>query len=256
MSTDTDEHAEPTPARVRDRLDRVTDPELDTSIVELGYVDEARVDGDEAFVAFTLPTAWCSPAFAWMMATDARDEVEALPGVARARVELREHMHDEAITRGVNERLTFGETFPDADGGVAAVRAELDDKARIARQHAATGCLLDAGLSGDQIARLTLDDLEVGEDRAHVWVDDGALAVSVEAGPVADYLDKARAVDLFADGDRLFRTPDGDPVAPDEFDLVRKRTRLARVNMGGQGTVCDALNEARRADDRPPLSSD
>jgi metal-sulfur cluster biosynthetic enzyme len=254
MSADTADG--PTASAVRERLDRVTDPELDTSIVELGYVDEVRVEGHEAVVAFTLPTAWCSPAFAWMMAVDARDEAEALPGVDRARVELREHMHDEAISRGVTERQTFGEAFPDADGGIAAGRAKLDDKARIARQHEATGALLDAGLSGDQIARLTLDDVSVDEDRAHVWVDDGALAVSVDADPVADYLEKARAVDLFDDDDALFRTPEGERVDPEEFDLVRKRTRLARVNMGGQGSVCDALHEARRADDRPPLSSD
>ncbi|MFC7136366.1 iron-sulfur cluster assembly protein [Halobaculum litoreum] len=78
-----------TPAAVRERLDRVTDPELDTSIVELDYIEDIRItadadaDGDAVFVAFTLPTAWCSPAFAWMMAGDARDAVASLPGSRR-----------------------------------------------------------------------------------------------------------------------------------------------------------------------------
>jgi len=246
-----------TEAAVRERLDRVTDPELDTSIVELEYIDEIRIDGDEVRVAFTLPTAWCSPAFAWMMATDARDEVEALPGVARATVDLREHMHEAEINRGVNERLSFGEAFPDADGSVAPVRAELDEKARIARQHDATGALLDAGLDGDQIVELTRSalDIDADGDHARVWLRDGGLAVTVDAEPLARYLEKAAATGLLDDDhDELFRTPEGEPVAPEQFETVRHRTRLAGVNMSGQGSVCDALHESRRAEDRPPLS--
>jgi len=244
-----------TERQVRERLDRVTDPELDTSIVELEYIDAIRIDGDEVHVAFTLPTAWCSPAFAWMMATDARDEVEALPGVTRTTVELHEHMHETEINRGVNERLPFGEAFPDADGDVAPVRAELDEKARLARQHDATGTLLDAGLGGDQIVSLTREDLAFDDGRARVWVRDGALAVTVDADPLERYLEKARATGLVDDGHpELFRTPEGDPIDSESFELVRHRTRSAGVNMSGQGSVCDALHEARQADGRPPLS--
>jgi len=244
-----------TEAAVRERLDRVTDPELDTSIVELAYIDEVRIEGSEVRVAFTLPTAWCSPAFAWMMATDARDEVEALPGVARATVDLREHMHEDEINRGVNERLPFGEAFPDADGSVEPVRAELDEKARIARQHDATGALLDAGLDGDQIVTLAREDLDLDGGRATVWCRDGDLAVTVDADPLARYLEKAAATGrLDDDHAELFRTPEGEPIDPEEFETVRHRTRLAGVNMSGQGSVCDALHESRRAEDRPPLS--
>ncbi|MFC7097968.1 metal-sulfur cluster assembly factor [Halobaculum marinum] len=256
---------ETTPAAVRERLDRVTDPELDTSIVELDYVEEIRItaaadgDGDAVFVAFTLPTAWCSPAFAWMMAGDARDEVASLPTVADVDVELREHMHEREINRGINEGLPFGEAFPDADGDVAPVRAELDRKARIARQHDATGALLDAGLTGDQIAALTPEDVrfdETTDGTVPVWVRDGAVAVAVAVDPLVRYREKAAATGLLDDDhDELFRTPEGDPIDPDDFEVVRQRTRLAGVNMGGQGTVCDALNDARHAEDRPPLST-
>jgi metal-sulfur cluster biosynthetic enzyme len=256
MSTDSfDPDEGVTETQVRERLDRVTDPELDTSIVELEYIDAVRIDGGEARVAMTLPTAWCSPAFAWMMTTDARDEVESLPGVERARIELREHMHEREINHGVNERLSFGEAFPDADGSVEPVRAELDEKARIARQHDATGALVDAGLDGEQIVTLTREDVTVEDGRAHVWCRDGGLAVVVDADPLERYLEKARATGLLDDGHReLFRTPEGDPIDPAQFETVRHRTRLAGVNMSGQGSVCDALHESRRADDRPPLS--
>jgi metal-sulfur cluster biosynthetic enzyme len=253
MSTDTRDAV--TEAAVRERLDRVTDPELDTSIVELEYIDGIRIDGGEVSVAMTLPTAWCSPAFAWMMTTDARDEVEGLPGVTRARIELREHMHEREINRGVNERLSFGEAFPDADGSVAPVRAELDEKARVARQHDATGALLDAGLDGEQVVALAHSDIEFDGDRARVWLRDGALAVDADADPLERYLEKAEATGLLDDDhDELFRTPEGAPIDPAQFETVRHRTRLAGVNMSGQGSVCDALHESRRAEDRPPLS--
>lgn len=244
--------------RARRRLRRVTDPELDESVVDLGYVDEVAVEGDRVSVSFTLPTAWCSPAFAWMMATDIRDELEALPGVASARVTLRDHMHAEEITDGVNARRSFPETFPDAEDGVSDVRATLDDKARLARQHDAVGALLDAGLTPSQIVSLTPGDLrgldapeadaEERPERLVVPLRDDAVHVHVEAEPLARYLRKARETEfLGAADDPLFGTPEGDPLTREAFDRVRDRTRLAKVNMGGQGDVCDALNEARRA---------
>ncbi|MFC4540869.1 iron-sulfur cluster assembly protein [Halosolutus amylolyticus] len=248
----------PDRAAVRDRLDRVTDPELDRSIVELEYVDAIEVDGDRVTVRFTLPTAWCSPAFAWMMAIDARDEVETLPNVADARIVLREHMHEREITRGVNQRLSFAEAFPDADGDVAAVRVELDRKARIARQYDAIEALLEAGLGPGTIVDLTVADLDRPADRAAVSAADDdaeripiavqgeAVVVPVPAVPLDRYLEKARTTGVVSDSDDvLFRTPEGDPIDAGSFDLVHRRGRLAKVNMSSQGGICDGLREAR-----------
>lgn len=245
----------PTQEAVRERLRRVTDPELDESIVDLEYVDEIRLASGRVHVTFTLPTAWCSPAFAWMMASDARDEVESLEGVARCTVRLREHVHDVEITEGVNRGRSFGEVFPDADGGVADIRTTLDEKARLARQYAAVDALRDAGLTDDQIRTLTPDDVAVEGDAASVTLADGAFCVPVDPDPLVAYRRIARTTGLL-DDDRpeLFRTPDGDPIPTDRFDLVYHRARLASVNVTGQGSVCDALNRARHAPGRPPLS--
>lgn len=241
---------------VRDRLDRVTDPELDESIVQLDYVDEISVENRQVRVAFTLPTAWCSPAFAWMMATDAREEVEALPSVDRARIQLREHMHETEITKGVNEGLAFAEVFPDADGGVIEVRATLDAKARLARQYDAVEALLEAGLTTEQIVNLEFADLWLDKP-AVAFVRGHSVGVSVPVEPLDRYLVKARETGLVSDAHpELFRTPEGDPIPTNRFEIVHKRCRLATVNMGGQESVCDALNEARRAEERPPLSPD
>ncbi|MFA9416198.1 iron-sulfur cluster assembly protein [Natrinema sp. HArc-T2] len=258
MSTQTSDGSAPTRATVRDRLDRVTDPELDRSIVALEYVDAIEIDGGHVGVDLTLPTAWCSPAFAWMMAVDARDEIESLPSVEEARITLHEHMHETEINRGVNERLSFAEAFPDADGDVAAVRAELDDKARVARQYDAVEALLEAGLDAEAIVDIRLRALELadGAESAAVYVSDRSFAVAVPAAPLERYLEKARETGLVsAPDDRLFRTPEGEPIDPDSFELVHRRGRLAQVNMSSQGGICDGLREVRegrlerRADD-------
>jgi len=244
----------PSVPAVRERLDRVTDPELDESIVALDYVDDITVEGQQVTVAFTLPTAWCSPAFAWMMATDAREEVETLPEVDRATIRLQEHIHDTEITEGVNQGQSFEDVFPDADGGVAAVRATLDEKARLARQYDAFEALLDAGLDPADIVRLERSDVQLGETPA-VYIQD--IGITVPRDPLEDYLEKAAETDVISD-DRpvLFRGPEGVPIDPDTFETVHRRCRLATVNMGGQGSLCDALNDARKAADRPPLSPD
>jgi len=237
-------------AAVRDRLDRAEDPELARSIVDLDYIDSIDIDGGRVEVRFTLPTAWCSPAFAWMMATDARDEVEALDWVRESRIELCDHMHGEEITTGVNAGDSFGETFPDADGDVAAVRAAIADKARVSRQREAVQALLDAGVDPEQIVSLVRADLTVAGDEAHVDV--GGLSVVVDAAPVADYLDRVETSGHVTESDdTLFLTPEAEPIPADELDVVQKRSRLATVNMGGQGAVCDALHRARHGPEGP-----
>ena len=236
----------PTRPDVRERLDCVTDPELNRSIVELEYIDEIEIDAGDVTVEFTLPTAWCSPAFAWMMATDARDEINSLPATESVTIRLHDHMHGEEINYGVNNRESFESVFPDADDGVSEVRAVLDDKARFARQHGAIQACLDAGLTPEQIVELRRGDIDVTDEGAVVSVK--GIHVVIEREPITDYLEKAGASGLVTgDEDRLFLTIDGDQIPVDRFEILHKRTRLAGVNMGGQGAVCDALNQSRRA---------
>lgn len=237
-------------ATVRERLRRVHDPELDRSIVELEYVDRIAIDGRHVTVAFVLPTAWCSPAFAWMMASDIRDEVGALPRVETVTVHLEDHMHGEEITAGVNEGRPFEAVFDDADGGVEAVRETLEEKARFTRQHRAFGALLAAGLDPEQIVGLTPGDLDLGFDEAlaAVSVREGALSVTADREPLADYMEKARSTGLVtADDDPLFADRDGEPIDPDPeaFERVRRDARLAVSNVDGQAAICASLHEAR-----------
>jgi len=237
---------------VRDALDGVTDPELDQPITDLDYIETLEVsDNGDVRLAFALPTAWCSPTFAWMMAADARDAASALDGVGEVRIELRDHMHAEEVTRGVNEGLSFETAFDTADGEVASTRETLDRKARLARQYDATEALDDAGLDDRQIARLRRGDVTFEDERATVDLD--GLYVELDARPLERYLEKARAVDLVSDDDdRLFADRDEDALTPADVPRARRASRLAKTNMGGQGGVCASLHASRN----PELAGD
>lgn len=232
------------PADVHAALEGVYDPELDRSLSELGYVDDLEIAGSTVAISLRLPTGLCSPAFAWMMATDARDAIEGLPGVETASVELTDHVMDEEISEGVNERRAFEEVFEDADGDLSQLRWTFDHKARMGRQFHAMGALLDAGLSGQEVAALTHADLDL-DDRATVSL--SGRAVTVDAAPIEDYLEKVAALDIeCSPGAPLFVDQDGDPIAPDDFDDVRRLMRLSAVNMDGQAHHCSMLLEARK----------
>lgn len=217
---------------VRAQLSGVTDPELDRPITELEYIDGIEIKGERVAVSFTLPTAWCSPAFAWMMMVDAHDAIRELPGITDVTVELCDHMHATEINEGVNERLSFEAAFDDADGDIESVRRELDEKARAARQYRAISELLDGGAKPEQIAGLVRADLTVESDgRATVRLND-LLSICIDAESVERYLEKATKTGVVTEpDDRLFLTPEGEAIPPEEFETVHRRGRLAATNM-------------------------
>ena len=92
-------------------LDRVCDPELDEPITEMGFVDTVEITGSAVEVAFRLPTYWCSPNFAWLMAEGIRREVSALPWVSGVAVRLQDHMFADEVNAGVNAGQAFSERF-------------------------------------------------------------------------------------------------------------------------------------------------
>src|SRR5438094_9890393 len=99
-------------------LGAVIDPELDESLVELGFVDTVSIR-DEGWVevVLRLPTFWCAPNFAYLMAYDAREQTLRVPGVRHVQVVLKDHMYSEEISRGVSAARNFDDVFPgQADG--------------------------------------------------------------------------------------------------------------------------------------------
>ena len=91
-----------TEAQVYAAIAGVLDPELDEPLVSLGFIDRVQVDGPDVTVVFKLPTYWCSPNFAYLMAGDLRARIRALPGIRTARIELLDHCAEDEITVGIN----------------------------------------------------------------------------------------------------------------------------------------------------------
>src|SRR5215831_19045186 len=94
------------------QLAKVSDPELDQPLTELGFIGGVGIDGNTVTVRFRLPTFWCAANFAFMMAADIRERVSELPWVERVDVQLQDHFFDQEINDGVNCGKTFVETFP------------------------------------------------------------------------------------------------------------------------------------------------
>ena len=52
---------------ILEHLDRVLDPELDESILKLGFVQSIQADEGLLTVTLRLPTYWCAPNFSYLM---------------------------------------------------------------------------------------------------------------------------------------------------------------------------------------------
>ena len=99
------------------RLATVLDPELDASIVELGFVHALRVHDRQAHVTLELPTSWCAMNFAFLMAEDVRKALLALDGIEAVTVRLGDHCVAAEIEAAVNDGKSFSAAFPSESGG-------------------------------------------------------------------------------------------------------------------------------------------
>ncbi|MCV2489900.1 iron-sulfur cluster assembly protein [Geodermatophilus sp. YIM 151500] len=208
---------------VRAALGSVVDPELDEPITDLGFVRSISIDGDRVEVHLRLPTSFCAPNFAYLMASDALDAVRAVPGVATAVVELDDHHDSDLINRGLAAAAGYRGTFGhEAEDSLDELRATFHRKAHTAAMERAVTALLrsDRSLGEDDVHRLVLADLPAGTPttesllrrRAAVGLPlDGSAPVLVDAhggrpdpATAAFFLRKARSVRISIDGNAHF----------------------------------------------------
>ena len=88
--------------------------------------------GIMGFLFLRLPTAFCSPNFAYLMVSDAHDAVSALNWVHDVQIVLQDHHDADRINRGVAAGLGFSGIYPDE------AAAELDALRRVFRLKAHT----------------------------------------------------------------------------------------------------------------------
>jgi metal-sulfur cluster biosynthetic enzyme len=216
-------------ASVTGALDAVTDPELDRSVVELGFARAAVDEAGRALVELRLPTFWCAANFAYLMAADARDAVAAVPGVRSVTVRLVDHFVAEEVTASVNEGRSFDEAFPEqTDGaGLDALRRFFWVKAFNARQEVVLQRLLE-GRSGGEVCALRVGDLDDTDPETRTYLERRLrLGISNAAeAPVAVH-------------------PNGQPIAVERLDSYLTRARMTRVCMEANASLCGGLHATR-----------
>jgi metal-sulfur cluster biosynthetic enzyme len=215
------QRAFPLEGAVLEALRSVLDPELDRSLVELGFVSQLDVRGGHVRVELRLPTYWCAPNFSWLMASDVRRAVLAVRGVERVTVDLLDHHAGGQITSGVNTGRSFEEAFGDeATGSLEGLRRLFRRKSFMARQERALRALGRSDLRG-----LRLGDLpDSAETRAY-------LAIRSELG-----------LDCRSDGPAV-TDPDGAEI--EDVAAHLRRARMMRVSMESNTALCRGLFRAR-----------
>lgn len=238
---------------VRAQLDQVLDPELDQPLTELGFIHQVDIREAEVVVRFRLPTFWCAPNFAYMMAADVRERVARVPGVRVVRVLLEDHFAGEEIAEGVNAGRRFGEVFPgDAEADLEELRRTFARKAYLIRQEQLMRALLRAGFAPEHLAALRLGDVRAEGDALLIRA--GTEAPGAEgagawrplpglARPLAVYRQKRAAAGLPPRaGDPLFTTAEGDPLPADRVMDHLRASRMIRLNGVFNTLLCTGLN--------------
>ena len=222
-------------AEVLAALDRVVDPELDESIVQLGFVEDVDIDQRLAkvIVHLRLPTFWCSPNFAYLMAHDARKASLQVPGVRQVQIVLDDHGQSDEISEGVSAGRDFSEIFSgETDGDMDELRDVFRGKAFGMRQEQLVRFLIDVGVSPQAIVGLRVGDVE---------------QLPRGAAPLAQsYLERRKRVGLGDDDDAwLITRSDGTRIAADGLEAHLQSTRRQRVSMTFNAMMCRGLLETR-----------
>jgi metal-sulfur cluster biosynthetic enzyme len=224
--------------QVWQRLDLVMDPELDEPITDMGFVEAVVVAPDGTVeVSFRLPTYWCSPNFAFLMAQGIRREVQTLPWVTEAFVRIQDHMAADEMSAAVNTGGAFSDVFPELTKGedLAALREKFDLKAFQRRQEVVIKALQSDGMAVGAVIALTLGDL-----RRIAFADPEAAR---QCGRyLALLLDKGIARNP---ADIALPTYQGVPLTVGGFAGYMALLRSVRINMEFSGSLCRGLKRSR-----------
>lgn len=216
---------------LRRALDKVIDPELDEPITDLGFVRSAVIGPDGSVeVHLRLPTSFCSPNFAYLMASDAKDALTALPGVGPVVVELDDHHDSDLINRGLAADAGYKGTFGhEAEKDLDELRATFRRKAHTAAmERCLTGLLRsEPDLEEGALGAVTLDDLP--DDEATAALLRRRQGVGLPVTP-----DSTVLVDHEGNGYR-----------PEEVPLRLRMARSTRISIDGNAHFCRGLLRTR-----------
>ncbi|GAA4541331.1 iron-sulfur cluster assembly protein [Pseudonocardia xishanensis] len=209
-------------------LDAVVDPELDEPITDLKFVRSLDVVGADVVVHLRLPTSFCAPNFAYLMASDAKDVLVALPWTRRVTVELDDHHDSDLINRGLAADAGYRGTFGhEAEEDLSALRLTFQRKAHTAAMERVLTRLVRAGSSVADLGRVTIGDLPD---------DDATRAL----------LRRRAAIGLRnADALPVFVNHTGSSHATVDLPLQLRLARSTRISIEGNAHFCRGLLATR-----------
>src|SRR5262245_51226084 len=143
-------------------LGAVMDPELDEPITSLGFVRSLAVSpGGNVKVHLRLPTSFCSPNFAYLMAADAQDALNKLDWTRQVIVELDDHHDSEIINAGLAADAGYRGTFKhEAEESLDELRETFRRKAHTA---AMERCLTELLRAEPTRPESSLGEVRLGE---------------------------------------------------------------------------------------------
>jgi metal-sulfur cluster biosynthetic enzyme len=224
---------------VRAALDSVTDPEIDESVISLEFVSRVEVsEENDVCIEFRLPTFWCAPNFAFMMASDMRDAVAEIDWVRSVSVKLLDHFSADLINRGIALNQDFRDAFPgETDDDLASLRLKFLGKAFERRQELLMRHLLGMGYKGEWIARISLKDLM-------------GLSFDSEGTRLRTLyiLSWRRLHAEWPDADLAFVALSGDRLESSQLPSYLRKIGGVRRNAEYNGLICRSLLAERKAE--------
>jgi metal-sulfur cluster biosynthetic enzyme len=219
-------------AEILHALATVTDPELDEPITELGFVRSVLIEDRGITVHLRLPTAFCSPNFAYLMASDALDALRDLDHVGEVRVLLDDHHDSEKINSGLAADAGYLGTFGnEAEESLAELRNVFWRKAHAAAMERAIGSLMrQTPTDLDHVQQLTLRDLPEGKPKAALLRRRFSIGLSN------------------CPNSRVLVDDDGKPIPIDDVPLRLRFAKSVRISMQGNAHFCRGLLATRYAD--------
>lgn len=211
-------------------LDEVFDPELDEPITDLGFIQSLKDRDGTLTVHLRLPTSFCAPNFAFLMASDAKDALAAVPGAREVMVILDDHHDSDLINQGLAADAGYHGTFAhEAEDGLDELRLTFRRKAHAAAMERALTLLLRAkdDLSEEDLYDITLADLPGGPAKTALLRRRAALGLDTDPAGLV----------LVDDQGRRYRR--------EEIPLRLRFARSIRISIDGNAHFCRGLLRTR-----------
>jgi metal-sulfur cluster biosynthetic enzyme len=216
-------------------LGAVVDPELDEPITDLGFVRSLTVSPAAPVrveVHLRLPTSFCSPNFAYLMASDAKDALTALAWTDHVVVKLDDHHDSDLINAGLAADAGYRGTFRhEAEESLDELRTTFHRKAHTAAMERCLTRLLrgQPDLAEDAVGEVRLGDLP----------DDVYTAARGRRRATRALPDLPEAYALVAHAG----------ARPGDVPLALRRARSTRISIDGNAHFCRGLLATRYGDE-------